>query len=245
MVSFHELEHLRISPHALGCILQIYTIKLRPTGYMCIYKHLNLPQFNPELSLLIFTQLMKVCYHHLSSLSYHIVYFKISMSSKHVAVNTLSLPCHHRFDLYQIFCSYLYSQLMSSKSALKLKVCSYQATLLPLNQLLVKKPHQSTYQVCCCHSRPHYCQVITVSNHRSFHYHSLFMNIIVTTAVGVKLSSSLTSSLVAYQAEDIHAILTLSQSSISHSGIYFSPRKTVKSSMYYQYTHAYTTSLSL
>ena len=70
------------------------------------------------------------------------------------------------------------------------------------------------------------------------------MNIIVTTAVDVKLSSSSTSSLVAYQAEDIHAILTLSQSSISHSGIYFSPRETVKSSMYNQDTHAYTTSLS-
>ena len=147
----------------------------------------------------------------LLSLSCHqLVHNHVIMSLKHVAVNTLSLPCHHRFDLYQIFCSYLYSQLMSSKSALNLKVCSYQATLLPLNELLAKKPHQSTYQVCCYHSRPHYCQVITVSNHRSFHYHSLFMNIIVTTAVGVKLSSSSTSSLVAYQAENIHAILSLS-----------------------------------
>ena len=81
------------------------------------------------------------------------------------------------------------------------------------------------HQLCCFHSRPHYCQVITVSNHRSFHYHSLFMNIIVTTAVDVKLSSSSTSSLVAYQAEGIYAILTFSQSSISHSGIYFSQKR--------------------
>ena len=49
MISFHELEHLRISPYALDCILQIYTIQLRSTGYMYIHEHLNLPQFNPEL----------------------------------------------------------------------------------------------------------------------------------------------------------------------------------------------------
>ena len=88
----------------------------------------------------------------------------------------------------------------------------------------------------------HYCMCsLTVHKHvialssiysQSYHHHvkllrtmSLFMNIIVTAAVDVKLSSSSTSSPVAYQAENIHAILTLSQSSISHSGIYFSQKR--------------------